>query len=287
MHQATPSPAPAQAVTIMLRGADYNVVTAGSGAPLMLLHGFTGCAQSWAHVRPALTAHFKLIMPDLPGHGRSASPLDPARYSIGHCIEDLIAILDFLGVQRTHLLGYSMGGRVALAAAIEHPARFASLILESASPGLAAASERQARIASDHELADFIERQGIEAFVARWERIPLFSSQDRLPGAARARLRAQRLANNGSGLANSLRGMGTGIQPPLWDRLGELRMPCLIAAGELDGKFVDIARRMAPAIDRARRVTVADAGHTIHLEQPAKFERLVLDFAGGIQIDLE
>jgi 2-succinyl-6-hydroxy-2,4-cyclohexadiene-1-carboxylate synthase len=213
--------------------------------------------------------------------------LDPARYSIGCCVEDLIGILDFLGVERTHLLGYSMGGRVALAAAIEHPGRFASLILESASPGLAAEPERLARIASDNELADFIERQGVEAFVARWERIPLFSSQERLPGAVRARLKAQRLANNRIGLANSLRGMGTGIQPSLWDRLGELSMPCLIAAGEQDRKFADIARRMTAAIHRARMVTVADAGHTIHLEQPEKFEGLVLDFAGGLQIDLE
>jgi 2-succinyl-6-hydroxy-2,4-cyclohexadiene-1-carboxylate synthase len=287
MTQENISPAADQAVHVSLRGAAYNVVTTGSGPPLMLLHGFTGCADSWAHVRPGLAARFKLIVPDLPGHGRSASPPDPARYGIERCVEDLIAILDFLDVARTHLLGYSMGGRVALAAAIEHPRRFASLILESASPGLATEPERQARIASDNELADFIERQGVEAFVARWERIPLFSSQERLPAAVRAGLRAQRLANNRTGLANSLRGIGTGVQPSLWDRLGELRMPCLIAAGEQDGKFADIARRMAAAIHRARLATVAYAGHTIHLEQPEKFERLVLDFASGVQIDLE
>jgi 2-succinyl-6-hydroxy-2,4-cyclohexadiene-1-carboxylate synthase len=270
-----------------LAGANYNVVTAGAGAPLMLLHGFTGCAGSWAHVQPALAARFKLIMPDLTGHGRTDSPPDPARYRMEHCVEDLIAILDALDVERTHLLGYSMGGRVALAAAIEHPARVASLILESASPGLATAAERQARVAGDNALADFIEREGIEAFVARWERIPLFSTQERLPQAVRARVRNQRLVNNRTGLANSLRGIGTGVQTALWDRLGELRMPCLIMAGELDAKFVGVAARMAAAIPGARLATVADAGHTIHLEQPGEFERLVIEFAGGVKTELE
>lgn len=264
-----------------LAGANYNVMTTGAGAPLTLVHGFTGCAESWAHVEPALASRFKLIMPDLLGHGRTGSPADASRYRMERCVEDLIAILDRLGVDRTNLLGYSMGGRVALAAAIHHPERVASLMLESASPGLAAIEERQTRTASDNNLADLIEREGIEAFVARWERIPLFSSQERLPEAVRARLRSQRLLNNPAGLANSLRGLGTGVQTPLWDRIGELRMPCLIMAGELDAKFVDIARRMAAAISGARLAIIEGAGHTVHLERPEAFERLVLGFAAG------
>ncbi len=262
-----------------IAGANYNVVTAGAGAPLMLLHGFTGCAQSWAHVEPALAGRFKLIMPDLLGHGRTDSPADAARYRMERCVDDLIAILDRLGVDRINLLGYSMGGRVALAAAIQHPERVASLILESASPGLAALEERNSRAASDNDLADFIEREGIEAFAARWGRMPLFSSQERLPETVRARLHSQRLLNNPTGLANSLRGLGTGVQTPLWERLGELRIPCLSIAGELDAKFVAIARRMAAAIPGAGLAIVEGAGHTVHLEQPEAFERLVLEFA--------
>ena len=82
-----------------------------------------------------------------------------------------------------------------------------------------------ARVASDNALADLIERDGIEAFVARWERMPLFATQERLPPAVRARLAAQRRANIPAGLANSLRGIGTGVQPSLWERLGELKIP--------------------------------------------------------------
>jgi 2-succinyl-6-hydroxy-2,4-cyclohexadiene-1-carboxylate synthase len=266
---------------INLPGADYNVETAGAGAPLMLLHGFTGSAESWSHLQPALAARLTMIMPDLLGHGRTGAPDDPVRYRMEPCVADLIAILDALSIGRTHLLGYSMGGRVALAAAVEHPERIASLILESASPGLAGAGEREARVASDNALADAIERDGIEAFVARWEWIPLFATQERLPAQVRARLRTQRLSNNPRGLANSLRGLGTGVPPPLWERLTELKMPCLIMAGELDGKFAGIARAMAAAIAGSALAIVPGAGHTIHLEQPAAFERLVLEFAAA------
>src|SRR5579871_1664991 len=163
--------------TFRLEGAAYNVIAAGAGPPLMLLHGFTGCARSWACAQAQLSARFRLIMPDLMGHGASDSPSDPARYRIERCVADLIGIMDAMDVRQTHLLGYSMGGRVALAAALQHPARFASLILESASPGIEHRAQRRARVESDNELAAFIEREGIAAFVARWERIPLFSSQ--------------------------------------------------------------------------------------------------------------
>ena len=197
------------------------------------------------------------------------------------CVADLIAILDAMDIERTHLLGYSMGGRLALAAAIAHQDRIASLILESASPGLAGAAERQVRAASDDALADLIECDGVEAFVARWERMPLFATHERLPQAVRARVRTQRLANNPTGLANSLRGMGTGVQPSLWERLGELKIPCLLMAGELDAKFKAIAQSMAAAIAGSHLALVPGAGHTIHLEQPAAFARLILEFAGG------
>ena len=265
-----------------LAGMNYNVVTVGGIAPLMLLHGFTGCAQSWDHLHAALSPRFRAIMPDLLGHGRSDAPDDPGRYRMERCIEDLIAILDRLGLEQTHLLGYSMGGRVALAVAIAHPDRIASLILESSSPGLAGDGERQARIASDNALADLAEREGIEAFIARWERMPLFATQERLPEQFRERLHKQRLANNPKGLANSLRGLGTGVHSPLWEQLGELRMPCLIMAGELDNKFVGIAQRMAHAITGAQIAVVAGAGHTIHLEQPTSFERVVMEFLRNV-----
>jgi 2-succinyl-6-hydroxy-2,4-cyclohexadiene-1-carboxylate synthase len=194
------------------------------------------------------------------------------------CVEDLIAVFGHFGLKRVSLLGYSLGGRVALHVAAAHPERIAALILESASPGLADPAERAARAASDETLANAIERDGLAAFVDRWEKLPLFAGQSRLPEAARAELRAQRLRNNPVGLSNSLRGLGTGAQTSLWDRLNQMRARTLLIAGELDEKFADIARAMAGALPNARLAIAPEAGHAVHLEQPQAFDSLVLDF---------
>jgi 2-succinyl-6-hydroxy-2,4-cyclohexadiene-1-carboxylate synthase len=194
------------------------------------------------------------------------------------CIADLLALLDTLEVGRAGVLGYSMGGRVALQLAAAAPARVSALVLESSSPGLADAAERQARIAADGALAASIERDGLAAFVERWERLPLFASQAALPADVRAGQRAQRMQNDPLGLANSLRGMGTGRQASLWDRLPQLHIPTLLIAGELDRKYCAIAEQMAQALPNARSVIVPNAGHTVHLEQPAIFTAAVREF---------
>lgn len=256
-----------------------NVEAAGTGQPLLLLHGFTGSATSWLPQIQDLARTHRVLAVDLIGHGDSEAPPDPDRYSMKRCVEDLCRLLDTLDVERVDVLGYSMGGRVALQfAAAAAPERVRRLVLESASPGLESAEERAARIASDEALATSIERDGLEAFVDRWERQPLFASQAALPRDVWEWQRAQRLRNNPVGLANSLRGMGTGRQTSLWRRLTELRMPTLIITGELDTKYCEIGRQMAAAMPDARLVVVPDAGHTVHLEQPARFMQVVSAF---------
>jgi 2-succinyl-6-hydroxy-2,4-cyclohexadiene-1-carboxylate synthase len=153
-----------------------------------------------------------------------------------------------------------------------------SLILESASPGLATEAERDERQVRDNDLADRIERDGIAAFVDYWEALPLFASQQRLPDDVRARLRSQRLNNRPAGLANSLRGMGTGVQPSMCDRLPGLAMTTLLLAGEFDSKFVGLAQQMYDLIPEARLQIVPNTGHTIHLEAPVKVQNLVTSF---------
>ena len=257
---------------------ELNVERAGDGPPLLVLHGFTGSAAGWGPLVAAWAPFFTALAVDLPGHGRSASPADVAAYTMAATVADLVAVLDRAGVARAHVLGYSMGGRVALALALAHPDRVGALVLESASPGLAEAGERAARVAADAALAARIEREGVPAFVDYWEALPLWASQARLSAEARAALRAQRLQNTPVGLANSLRGRGTGSQPPLWDRLGDLAAPTLLVAGCDDAKFSDLARRMAEAIPANELLLVRSAGHAVHLEQPAVFARLVRDF---------
>lgn len=259
-------------------GLRYAVTETGRGAPLILLHGFTGSADGWQPLARRLADRHRLIAIDLPGHGRSDAPRDATRYRMERVAADLAALLLERDAAPADWLGYSMGGRLALYCAIEYPHLVRRLVLESASPGLTGTLEREARVAEDEALAARIERQGVAAFVNYWESLPLFASQARLPEATRAAQRAQRLDNNAQGLANSLRGMGTGVQPPLGPRLPELARPALLVVGELDEKFVAINRRMAAALPDGRLAVAPDAGHAVHLERPAWFSAAVGGF---------
>lgn len=262
-------------------GVRLHVERGGRGPTLLLLHGFTGSVESWAPLRAALSA-MTTVAVDLPGHGHSSTPADPARLALPRLADDLARLLDALGVGRAAVLGYSMGGRAALHLARRHPDRVAALVLESASPGIADAAARAARVAADRTLADGIERDGIAAFVDRWERLPLWVSQHALDARTRATLRAQRLRHDPRGLAASLRGAGAGAEPPLHRALPSLGMPALLVAGALDERYAAIGRETAARMPRARLAVVADAGHAVHLERPDAFATLVDGFLAGV-----
>jgi len=195
---------------------------------------------------------------------------------------DVIALVEMLAQPPVYLLGYSMGGRVALYLATQRPDLFRAVILESASPGLADPSQRAARRAQDDALADRIEREGVTAFVDYWEALPLWASQSRLTQAQRDQLRALRLKNDPIGLANCLRGFGTGVQPDLWPALSNLRLPVLLIVGEDDIKFQSINAQMAAALPNARLEIVPQAGHTVHLEQSDAYAARVLAFLDAV-----
>jgi 2-succinyl-6-hydroxy-2,4-cyclohexadiene-1-carboxylate synthase len=232
---------------------------------LVLVHGFTQTLQSWAGMAPALAETYQVTRVDLPGHGGSASvdlPFAEAAAAIGDA-----------GGTATYV-GYSMGGRLCLRLAVDRPDLVQALVLVGASPGLADDAERAARRESNEALADEIERVGTAAFLERWLAQPMFSTFQPEPADLEARL-----ANPSRGLATALRRLGTGVQEPLWDRLGELEMPVLVVAGQEDSKFTDIAEDMADAIGvNAQVVAIAGAGHAAHLERPGSFCRLLAAF---------
>lgn len=254
-----------------LNGLDFHVEIEGRGPPLLLLHGFTGSARAWDAIRSHLADEAQLIAVDLIGHGQSAAPVQPERYSLEWCSRDLIALLDGLQLKRVNVLGYSMGGRAALHLAVSEPSRVDTLILESASPGIEDDAERARRRASDDALAQRILDNGVEAFVAEWEHIPLLALQPHVPEAVRQRQHALRLQNNPTGLANSLRGMGAGQQQPVWAKLPDLDVPVQLIVGSSDERYVGLAKRMAGLLRDGRLRVVEDAGHTVHLDQPERF----------------
>ena len=255
----------------------YHVFGQGK-EPLLLLHGFTGSSQNWEPILPLLTAVGPAMTVDLLGHGRSAAPNDPTRYRMETAAADLAALINDVTEPPVDLLGYSMGGRLALYLAIHYPQLVKRLILESAAPGLASEAERQARRQQDESLASWLEESGITAFVDRWEKLPLWASQAQLQPEKRALLRQQRLQNNPVGLANSLRGMGSGAQPNLWPLLAELDRAALLIVGELDQKFVAINQAMVAQLPQAELAIVPNAGHTVHLERPLAYAHLCNTF---------
>jgi 2-succinyl-6-hydroxy-2,4-cyclohexadiene-1-carboxylate synthase len=252
----------------------YHYTEIGNGETIVLFHGFTGSSQSWQQFTYELAPSYRVVVIDLAGHGKT-QVTENKDYSLVSNIGTVSDILRDLQIADATILGYSMGGRFALSFAINRPKLVKSLILESASPGLKTEAERQARRKADNELADKIEKNGMEWFVDYWEKLPLWDSQT---PEQKAYLREQRLKNDPVGLANSLRGMGTGVMSSLWDELSTLKMPVKLIVGELDSKYVEINREMAELIPNADLSIVTGAGHTVHLEKPDEYAELVLQF---------
>jgi len=238
-------------------------------APTVLaLHGVTGTHRTWRDLaRLADQGCLRLLAPDLPGHGRTGG-CDPVVMTMSRTAE---ALLGLPLPSRFHLIGYSMGARLALHVARRAPERIASLVLESGSPGLAATGEREDRRVADERWARMLEREGIRVFQGRWSAQPLFESQRRLPAAVRRRIARERIGQNPRGLAASLRGAGTGSQESLWEDLDRLRMPTLLVVGDLDQKFQGVGLAMVRRLENARLVTMANCGHAPHLEAPRSF----------------
>ncbi len=233
---------------------------------LVLLHGFTHTGASWDPVRTELGERYRAIAPDIRGHGSGA-----ARRPVTLAL--VIADIAELAPPRFTLVGYSMGGRIALHAALALAPRVSELILIGASPGIADPAQRAARRAADERLACEIEASTVEQFARRWATdTPVLAGQSAI---VRELVHTDRLRNTPAGLAAALRGLGTGALPSLWDRLGELEIPVVLATGERDLKFTEIAGRMSARIPGAEVAVLAGAGHAAHLEAPHAVAELI------------
>lgn len=259
-------------------GISLHAICEGSGPPVVILHGFTGAAAGMAEMSAGLRDDYRTIRIDLVGHGQSDAPGAVSAYSMESCVAQLADAVRSLDARPAHWIGYSMGGRVALALCAWHPELAASAVLIGARAGFADAETRAQRIRDDEALADHIEHDGVPAFVDHWMALPLFASQSRLGRKALASARRQRLANRPHGLANSLRGMGAGAQPFLGDQLARLRTPICLVVGEEDTRFEAVAESLARELPHARVARIPAAGHAAHLENPDEFLRVTRRF---------
>jgi 2-succinyl-6-hydroxy-2,4-cyclohexadiene-1-carboxylate synthase len=246
-------------------------VTAPGDHPsrLVLLHGFAQTARCWGPAADDLAEDHEVVALDAPGHGNAAdtrADLVTAAHLAAHA-----------GGRATYV-GYSMGARMALHAALDHPGVVEALVLIGGTPGIEDPAERTARRSRDHELADRIRSIGVDKFLVEWLDQPLFAG---LP--AWARFDDERRRNTADGLASSLELAGTGSQAPLWDRLPELAMPVLVVAGVRDSRYADIATRMAHLIGpNATLALIPGAGHTAHLENAEGFLAAVRPWLAGL-----
>ncbi|MEO6603357.1 MAG: alpha/beta fold hydrolase, partial [Polyangiaceae bacterium] len=204
---------------------------------ILALHGFTGSPHSWSFLGDSAV---HVVAPALVGHAgaRDATQLEGFEDEV-----DRIARFVAAG-EPVHVVGYSLGARLALGLALRHPESVARLTLISGHPGLSSDVEQCARRAADLVWIELLISRGVRAFVDAWETQPLWATQTHLPDSARARRRAERLSHDALGLSRSLRVAGLGVMPNYGERLAELEMPVSVLAGELDLKFSALARSM-------------------------------------------
>lgn len=259
---------------------DYNFHYSAFGkpqnSPLLFLHGFMGNEEDFQETISQLSLDFYCLAIDLPGHGKTKINGMDTCYRMektGKAIADFLARLN---ISQCYLAGYSMGGRLALYLALHFPQKFPKIILESASPGLTLEREREKRRYKDEELARALEMRSLTDFLEHWYRNPLFTSLQNHPKFDT--MVQRRRQNNPILLAKSLRYLGTGQQPSLWDELKNLRNPILLLVGELDEKFRAIATQMQKLSPRIQLQIVKNCGHNIHLEKPAEFIKKIKDF---------
>ncbi len=230
------------------------------------MHGFAQTLDCLGPLADALARRGRLTLVDAPGHASSLRHRDA---DVTHGAS-LLASTAGGGV----LLGYSMGARLCLRSALDHPDGVTGVVLVSGTAGIDDPADRDDRAAQDRDRAERIESVGVQAFLEDWLAMDMFAGLEQW-----ARFETERMRNTAAGLAASLRHAGTGSMAPLWDRLPELEVPLLCVTGERDLHYGALADRLvAGAGAGARHVRVPAAGHAVHLERPAACTAAVTAF---------
>ncbi len=238
----------------------------------LFLHGFMGSRRDWDPVFEEIDG-VECHAVDLPGHGRSGELSDDRPANMEWMADRVLHHIDERFDEKIHLVGYSMGGRIALHLALHHPERFASVVLESASPGLGGEAARAARRKVDAERARQMVDGGLEVFLRRWYELAIFGELSTHPDFEA--MLARRLAGDVHNYARVIREMSPGAQPDLWPRLDKLQIPSLWVAGGEDEKYVAIVDRAVKRAPDAEGQIVDGVGHNVHFMAPRQFGELI------------
>jgi len=247
---------------------------------VMFLHGFMGNIYEFDNVIKLLNNNFSYLTVDLPGHGKTEVLGGSDYYGMENTAQAIINLLDELKIEKCFLVGYSMGGRIALYLTINFPERFMKVVLESSSPGLSTDFQRIMRIKSDagiiRKLTRISTRNEFGVFLNNWYSQPIFGQIKNHP--AYPKMIETRLANSPLKIAKSLQFMGTGYQPSLWHKLEYNQIPLLLLVGEYDQKFIDINTVIYNLIPGSKLVIINRSAHNTHLENPLMFVEYIMEF---------
>jgi pimeloyl-ACP methyl ester carboxylesterase len=248
--------------------------------PLVLIHGFTGHRDDFIGVLPELARQRRVIAPDLRGHGDFDLASASYDWTFDQLVKDLVALLDHLEIERCDLFGHSMGGMLTLRFALAHPERIRSLLFMCTAPELPATLGRRAfEIGADiadargmdglQELMEKAGREDCSDTIERWS--------ERYWPHHRRRLRSM--------TPDSFRGIGTAFfeSQSLVDRLAEIKAPTLVMVGEADVDFLPGADLFEKNLPNVKRLTLADAEHHPHQENPKAWHAAIEAHLDGVQ----
>jgi 2-succinyl-6-hydroxy-2,4-cyclohexadiene-1-carboxylate synthase len=242
-------------------------------SPLLLLHGFAGGPEMFDSVAPSGRAR---LAPSLTGHGG----LEPSDWAQSFD-DEIVRIARLIRTEKSgavHVVGYSLGARVALGLLVREPALVSRATLIGVHPGLGSEAQRRARRERDRRFIDLLISEGIERFVAAWETEAVFATQSRLSGELVARQRQVRLGHSARGLAHAMATLGLAEMPDFWPFLPAIDRPVTLVVGAEDQKFHELARDIHALVTHSRLIVEARCGHNVVLEAPELIRR-VLDTA--------
>lgn len=251
--------------------------------PIIFLHGFTGCANDWKYFIDNLFNKYFPIAIDLIGHGKSSKPVEKKYYTTGNIVRQLNNIIKSLNLKNVILVGYSMGGRVALSYSLKYPEVIKALILESTTPGIKNEIDRKMRVASDKAIAKLLLQNGLKKFFDFWLNQPLFKTQKKIYNKDYKIFIKRKSKNSTIGLANTLLGFSTGKMPSYWDKLNTLKQKILLITGSKDKKFTEINKLMKKHLSNSNHFIIKGVGHNTHLEKKNEYLKVVNNFLRTIK----